>query len=198
MSSLIFYTAPDEALVITDTLTVSTVGDERWRMSKSLYVPHVRAIVAATGVAALFTNWAIRLNMVMAGRDFDTLGIAAAALLPQLAEEMHAGGEWPEGRTATIYHFGYSAEEGCFRGHAFRSTNGFQLEVIEHGGGIKPPCEYSGSDLLADVPAIMATQRREQESKPEAERLYIGGEAIAAQLTRDGCMTWTVCELGDP
>ena len=56
MSSLIFYTDPEQVLVATDTLAVSSDGKPFIFTSKALYIPHLKTIIAGTGCSEFFNE----------------------------------------------------------------------------------------------------------------------------------------------
>src|SRR5262245_44517231 len=62
MSSLIFYTEREQALIASDTLAVNLDGTPRMYTTKALIVPHLRMVIAGTGIAGLSTRWFARVN----------------------------------------------------------------------------------------------------------------------------------------
>ena len=69
MSSLIFYTDSENILVATDTLAVDMAGEPMMFSTKAMYVPHLRMIIAGTGVGMFSGDWAMSVNNRMIVRD---------------------------------------------------------------------------------------------------------------------------------
>src|SRR5262249_44062453 len=69
----IFYSDPEQVLVVTDTLSVSPDGSPLLFSSKAHYLPHLRTIVAGTGVAGFSGEWAMRANNRMVIRGIENL-----------------------------------------------------------------------------------------------------------------------------
>ena len=65
MSSLIFYTDPKQALVATDTLVVSKENKEPiYFASQAIYLPHLKMIVASTGLNRFMEQWLCIVNQL--------------------------------------------------------------------------------------------------------------------------------------
>ena len=75
----------------------------------------------------------------------------------------------------TVYHFGFSEVTGLIHSFAYRSTNNFRSEQISYGLGYKPECTIPENPSPEHITDMMESQRSIQASKPEKERLYIGG-----------------------
>ncbi len=195
MSSLIFYIDEDQALVVTDTLSVTTGGQPTNFTSKALYLPHLRLVVAGTGHGGFHDRWTHQINFLAVVRDLEDLDATAPAKLRELWEEANATLK-EMGRTTTIYHFGVT-EAGQVAAYAYRSENDFRSERLEPGTGIKPVASVPDGNLLEGIETIMEEQRRRQEAKPAAERVHIGGEAIAIYLTPAECRHWTLFRFQD-
>lgn len=102
--------------------------------------------------------------------------------------------------TTTVYHFGISEETGEVVAYAYRSTNNFISEPVPYGIGIKPECAVptvDASNINFLVTEIMKEQRRIQATVPRSERIFIGGEAVAMCLTKDGCNISKLFEFDD-
>lgn len=191
MSSLIFFTDPDQAVVATDTLACDTDGRPGMLVDKAFIVRHLRMIIAGTGAAGFAERWCLRVNTRMVVRDIDVLAEMATPHLRELWDEYRDSHDVPHDQTTTVYQFGF-AEDDQMRAYAFRSTNGFEAEALPHALGVKPPCDTG--DPSVPFPdrfrVIMDEQRRTQAEVPLAERVHIGGEVHVIHLTRDGFTTF--------
>ena len=192
MSSLIFYTDQERALVVTDTLQVK-FGQPTNFTTKALYLPHLRLIVAGTGHGGFHDRWAHLVNFSAVARDVVDLNIGTPGGLRKLWARVD---DDLKVRTTTIYHFGVTTADQVVA-YAYRSANDFRSEPLEPGTGIKPKASMPEGDLLEGIRAIMDEQRRLQEAAPAATRLYIGGEAIATYLTPAECRHWTLFRFSD-
>ena len=77
MSSLLFYTDENEAIVVTDTLLHYSVDTPPGFTSKAISFPHMRMIIAATGSALLFSRWIGLVNNQGFALDIDTVNAHA-------------------------------------------------------------------------------------------------------------------------
>lgn len=200
MSSLIFYTDPDQALVVTDTLAVNPDGSPLFFTSKAHYLPHLRTIVAGTGLAGFHAEWAMSVNNRMAVSGVQNLNHHAPGRLRELWVSHKVAQCLPADVTTTVYHFGISEGGEGIAAYAYRSTNDFISEKIPVGIGVKPYCtvpEVEPPHLLDHLEAMMNEQRRLQELEPPDRRLHIGGEAHAIHLTRSSCTFACLFQFGD-
>jgi hypothetical protein len=71
MSSLIFYTEQEQAIIATDTLAVSPGGSPFTFTTKAFHVPHLRMVIAGTGCGGFLDRWLCYLNsrMIVPGID---------------------------------------------------------------------------------------------------------------------------------
>ena len=97
----------------------------------------------------------------------------------------------------TVYHFGFSEVTGLIHSFAYRSTNNFRSEQIPYGLRYKPKCTIPENPSPEHITDMMESQRSIQASKPEKERLYIGGEIQIHHLTKDGSSVYTSHRFDD-
>ena len=200
MSSLIFYTDPDQALVVTDTLAVNPDGSPLHFTSKAHYLPHLRTIVAGTGLDGFSVEWALSATNRMVLSGVENLNHHAPRGLRDLWARYNRDLRLPADMTTTVYHFGISESGGGVVAYAYRSTNDFTTEKVSFGIGVKPACTVPEVDLerlLGQVEAMMNEQRRLQELEPPQQRLHIGGEAHAIHLTKTGCTFLCLFQFSD-
>lgn len=191
MSSLIFYTDPDQAFVVTDTLAVTKTVDGSCSpllfTSKALYLPHLRLIVAGTGLGSLCDRWFSAINTKMVVEGIEHLNEFSQACIQQLWEDLLSEADKNSGCTSTIYHFGVSESTGDITSYAYRSTNDFAPEPLTYGTACKPGVAIPEGNLIEHLPAIMSLQREAESVAPPSERVHIGGQAISIHLTKNGC-----------
>ncbi len=143
MSSLIFYVDNKQVLVATDTLVVDASTTKPIRFSsKSLYIPHLRMIVASTGVASFADHWATAVNHNFLADDIDDLVSITEEQMFNLFMQFKSLNQIDRDYTVTIYHFGFSKKSNEMKAYAHRSTNDFVVEPVEYGLGLKPICEF--------------------------------------------------------
>lgn len=198
MSSLIFYTQPYGAFVVTDTLAVGQDDrSDKFFTTKAHYLPHLRMIIAGTGYAGFADRWYCHVNSQMRVAGIENLDYHTPSSLKQ-AWEGFCSRENPPPGTTTVYHIGFSEETGEVVTFAYRSKNDFSSERIPYGLACKPDCSVpDGDDLTALIRPMMEEQREIQSKIPADERIYIGGEANAIRLTPDGCRQWTLFRFAD-
>jgi hypothetical protein len=198
MSSLIFYTDAEQILVATDTLSVNPDGSPMMFSSKAIYLPHLRTIIAGTGMGMFSGDWAMQANNRMVLSGILNLDYHASAILRERWIKCRAEYSLPDGLTTTVYHFGLSEDDSSVCAFAYRSTNDFVSERLEYGFGLKPKCGLpEQGTLIENLPSMMEEQRKDQAGKSKSERLYIGGECIALHLTKEGCHAFTVFRFED-
>lgn len=184
MSSLVFHTQPDMAIVATDTLAVHESGAPSHFTTKAVLVPHLRMIIAGTGVAGFSSRWFVHVNDGMTVRGIDHLDQHTQPGLCDLWAGYRKEVGFPAQFTTTIYHFGVSEITGEVAAFAYRSENDFMSERLTHGLKVKPACEVpTDCELPGDIIQIMESQRALQANKPPRERLHIGGEIQVFLLT---------------
>jgi hypothetical protein len=185
MSSLIFYTDQENAIIATDTLAVDVEGSPRQYTSKAVLVPHLRLVIAGTGIGGFSSRWLVQVNDQMVVRGLDHLDFHATESLKRLFSAYQKEVGFPDGITTTIYHIGISEVTGHIHAYAYRSENGFTSERLGHGLRLKPECVVPENyELPPDIVPMMKSQRDIQRKAPAHERLYIGGEIQVIQIER--------------
>lgn len=198
MSSLIFHIDPEQILVATDTLATDLDGSPMMFCSKAIYLPHLRTIIAGTGMGMFAGDWAMEVNNRMALSGIRNLDHHAPGQLSLRWREYKLRYSLPDSVTTTVYHFGLSEEDRSVWAFAYRSTNDFSSERLGYGIGLKPECTVPAEgNLIEALPAMMKEQRTRQSDRPANERLYIGGECVAMHLTKVGCNVFPVCRFED-
>jgi hypothetical protein len=197
MSALIFYTEPEQVLVVTDTLSAAPDGSPLLFTSKAHYVPHLRVIVAGTGIGGFSVEWALQVNSRMVLRGIENLDFHTPGGLRTLWSDYRHEYNLANGMTATVYQFGISEETGQMAAFAYRSANNFESERLGFGIGVKPECQVPEGNLLDHIQSMMNEQRAIQATKEPSDRVYIGGEAIAIHLMKDSCTFTRLFEFPD-
>jgi hypothetical protein len=187
MSLLMFALAPNEVVVLTDTLATTPAGGPYLFVSKCSVVPHLEMLVAFTRVAQVGQLWSHKLQTEMLARDIDLLDQHVPNALRAMAAQVDR--EFGNASTAsTVYHLGYSESQACYTGYVYRSENDFASEVMDPGFRIKPVPEgsFEAPSSLDEMVALGIRVREEQDASPPADRVYIGGELIiTAMLDRN-------------
>jgi hypothetical protein len=199
MSSLIIHTDEQQAYVATDTLATLPDGEPHMFTTKAFFVPHLRMIMCGTGVGGFLGRWFIRVNDAMVIRGIDHLNYHAPRTLKELwhsfKEEYPA---IPDSLTTTVYHFGFSEVDGPIHSYAYRSTNDFASDALQHGLRVKPECQLPENYVFpADIKKMMDEQRAIQAARPKGERVYVGGEIQIHHLTQAGCAVFTLARFED-
>jgi hypothetical protein len=199
MSSIIFQTEPDLAIVATDTLAVSL--DDRslaYFTSKAQIIPHIRTIVAGTGIANFCSQWFFQVMNEMVVDDVDHLNYHSPSALVELWQLNKEEFSVENGLTTTIYHFGFSKKDECIHSYAYRSKNGFQSEPMSYGLRYKPKFDLTWVvQLPNDIKRMMDCQRATQLLVPEQERIFIGGEIQLFVLDKNGFFVRTIDKFDD-
>ncbi len=199
MSSLIFHLEPEQVLVGTDTLATSVDGEPFLFTTKVFIVPHLRLLMAGTGAGGFLGKWFTQVNDRMVVRDVDNLDFHAPRDLAQIWQNHKNEFSLPEDASTTVYHFGFSEEDGLIHSYVYRSENSFQSERLGQSGiGVKPECQVpEGCQLPADIKTMMLDQRAIQAMQPKAQKVYIGGEIVIHHLSRDGFQVYTLDKFED-
>jgi hypothetical protein len=198
MSSLIFATDSEQAFVATDTLAVSYNGEPSFFTTKAFIVPHLRMIIAGTGVTGLMSKWFVQVVHGMVVRGIEHLDYHTPENLDRIWRNMKEEFPIPDNFTTTIYHMGFSEEDGLMKSYAYRSTDNFESEQLPYSLRYKPECTVPENYALPiDIPAMMQDQRERQSLLPKEERLYIGGEILITHLTKDGFHSYNLCKFDD-
>lgn len=198
MSSLIFYTDENQALIATDTLAVSYDGKPFKFTTKAFVIPHLSVIIAGTGFGGFCDRWLVQVNDRMVVRGIDNLDYHTTGSLADQWAKYKEEFSIPDHITTTVYHFGFSEEDHTIHSYAYRSTNGFRSESIRYGLAVKPECAVPDNyNLPVDIPSMMQHQRELQSHRPKEERLYIGGEIHVIHLTKNGFSIYPLARFDD-
>lgn len=201
MSSLIFYTDEAQALVATDTLaTISnTEGNPLKLTTKAFILPHLRAIFAGAGLGGFLGSWLMEVNDNLCVKGVINLDYHTPDALRRLWREWNVQ-HVPDylDATITVYHFGFSEEDGLLHSYAYRSANDFQSEPLPYGLHVKPECAVPENyQLPDDLELMMLDQRLKQAKLPPAQRVYIGGEIILYHLSPAGFRVLPLARFAD-
>jgi hypothetical protein len=105
---------------------------------------------------------------------------------------------YPDEIMTTVYHFGFSEQTGKIHSFAYRSTNNFQSEQIPYCVAVKPECSVPENPCLPqDIRKMMDDQRSIQASRPENQRIHIGGEIEIYHLAKSGFAIYTLDRFED-
>jgi len=198
MTSLIFHTDKEQAFVATDTLATLPKGEPHMFTTKAFIVPHLQMIICGTGVAGFLGKWFVQINDRMVVRGIDHLNYHTPGVLVDLWRNHKEELSISETITTTVYHFGFSEEDGIIHSYVYRSANNFKSEDLQYGIGIKPECNVpEGYKLPTNIKEMMDEQRAIQASCPKDERVYIGGKILIHHLTKSGFNVYTLDKFED-
>jgi hypothetical protein len=199
MSSLIFHTEENEVLVATDTLATLPDGQPFLFTTKAFIVPHLKMIVAGTGVGGFVGRWFVRINDGFVVRGIDHLDYHAPRNLTSMWQRHKKEFSISDSMTVTVYHLGFSEQDGLIHSFAYRSTNDFNSERLEpYGLRVKPECPVPDNYRLPDdIRTMMEAQRTVQASLPTEKRVYIGGEITIHHLSNNGFHAYTLDRFED-
>ena len=198
MSSLIFYTDTNQALVATDTLAVKPDGRASMFCSKAVHLPHLRTIIAGTGLGGFSNDWANEVNNRLTVKGILNLDYHTPDALRKRWIEVTSSDDFPTGLTTTVYQIGVSEDDEEICAFAYRSANNFISEPLQHATRAKPECTILHSEnFVEDVRQMMMEQKKIQDAKPSAERIYIGGECILMRLDKNSFMVATAFQFDD-
>jgi hypothetical protein len=199
MSSLIFQTQTDLVIVAADTLVVSLEDrSPRSFSSKVQIIPHLRMIAAGTGNANFCNEWYSMVMNDMLVDDVEHLNYHTPYALVELYKSNKERYSFKNELTTTIYHFGFSKNDGLIHSYAYRSKNNFISEPIQYGLRYKPECKIDEKiQLPFDIKKIMELQRATQSTQSKENRIEIGGEIQVYFLTNDGYTVKTIDKFSD-
>jgi hypothetical protein len=199
MSSLIFYSDADQALIATDTLAVKPEGAPLLFCSKAIHLPHLNTVIAGTGQGGFATRWAMHVNDRMVINGINNLDFHTPKGLRELWDTYCDEFKITSGATTTVYQFGYCQETDQMMAIAYRSTNNFESEPRPYGLAAKPECTFPVGDY--EIPAVfvdmMNEQREIQSNVAVNERIYIGGRINVLHVTKFGCSSYKLHEFSD-
>ena len=200
MSLLIFTLSPTCANVFTDTLAYGETNEPQNYVSKVTILPHLHMVMALTGVAQVGHRWAARLQSRMRLLDIDMCDQHAPGALRESEAEVKAE-DGPLPMTSTAYHFGRSRESGEIVGYVYRSERDFTSERLQSGvvAAKPPPLDGNFGPLMSrdDYIELAMRIRSEQERRPAAERLGIGGDLILTAVTPEQIIVETAARFPD-
>lgn len=198
MTALNFITDQNYIAVSTDTLSLSAESFEPYKfLDKAFLFQQMNCIIAGTGNVLAVLHWVSFVREKAYANGIDWLNRIAEESLPKVMEQEIITDE----ATTTIYQFGLSETQNCFRGYAYRSTNSLKSEEIQYGLGIKPTDAFDTDDKLELALAefddssqealessfvnLMCKQKEYDDSLPKRQRVGIGGKIQLLLMGRD-------------
>jgi hypothetical protein len=198
MSSLVFYVDAEQTLVATDTLATTPDGNPVMFTSKAFIVPHLQIIICGIGISGFARMWSFEVNDRMIVRGIDNLDYHTPKALSSLWDKYRNEYSIPSNLITTVYHFGFSEEDGLIHAYAYRSVNDFKSERLPYGVRVKPECKPSDTaQFPTDLKKIMDEQRDIQQYRPQSERVYIGGKIQVFHLTKSSFAVYTHDQFDD-
>lgn len=192
MTALIFSIHPDQVILAMDTMSTAPDGKPNGYTSKFFPVQHLNGLMCVTGLSNFAHDWLASLLRFVA-KDMRHLDEFATSVLQELWQKYSDCID----TTATVYHFGYSKDEGRYVGFAYRSTNGFSSERLKDGLRTKPGLPDARIESLADFAKTMRKQRTAQEQESFETRTFIGGEVQLAIMEKQTLTISTVDRFED-
>lgn len=166
--------------------------------TKAFVVPHLKMIVAGTGVAGFLGRWFVQINDRMVVRGVDHVDYHTPRTLAAVWREHRQEFAIPASAATAIYHFGFSEETGQVHSFVYKSKSNFRSEQLRHGLGVEPECSIPKEyELPTDIKSMMLEQRAIQASRPKPDRISIGGEIQIHHLTERGFRILTVDKFED-
>jgi hypothetical protein len=198
MSSLIYKIEKMQVFLATDTLA-TTNGKATGFTTKAFPLPHLRMVIAGTGLAGFLDHWLVALNASPV-RGIDALNEHAQAGLLNVLRTFKT--QFPNmNETTNVYHFGFSENTGVIQSFAYKSEELFEPRPIGYGLYVKPnvPEDAIPRDTLhpSDFPRIMAAQRAHQAKLPKEARVSIGGEIQMHHLEHAGYKAYRLGQFED-
>jgi hypothetical protein len=198
MSSLIYKVEKTQVFVATDTLATLN-GKATGFATKAFPLPHLRMVIAATGLPGFLDHWLVAVNASPV-RGIDALNEHAQAGLLNVLRTFKK--QFPStNETTSVYHFGFSEDSGVIQSYAYKSEELFEPRQIACGLYVKPyvPEDAIPKDTLhpSDIPRIMAAQRAIQARLPKEARVSIGGEMQMHHLDQAGYKAYRLGQFED-
>jgi len=182
MTALVFTLEPDQVCIAMDTLVID--AQDRMPLSfqrKFLSVPQANLIIAGTGHAGCINGWFGHYQTQFRGASIDKLD----QIVPDIFNASVTAEGDLNGKTTTIYHFGYSTFDRCFVGYAYRSERQFRSDRLPYGLGVKPVIPIASTDDIQFPESfirIIEAQQRQDNHLQLCERVGIGGEIEAVVM----------------
>ena len=188
MSSILFATTPSQVFFAQDTLGYREGGERFTFGSKTLYLPHLRLIIASTGKHGFAELWYQQINSGFLVRDIDDLDKIAPMMLSALWKSFETLNGVDEDSRQTIYHFGLSSETGEVKIHVYQSGDDWKSHSWPAGssGGNPPYSSENFKTVPDDFVKIMYEQRDAMARLPPEKRVEIGGEIQVFELNSNG------------
>jgi hypothetical protein len=198
MSSLIYKVEKMQVFLATDSLATVN-GRAMGFTTKAFPLPHLRMVIAGTGLAGFLDHWLVEVNASPV-RGIDALNEQAQAGLLNVLRIVQK--QFPSmHETTSVYHFGFSEDTGIIQAFAYKSEELFEPRQIACGLYVKPnvPEDAIPKDTLhpSDFTRIMAAQRAIQAKLPKEARVPIGGEIQMHHLEQAGYKSYRLGQFED-
>lgn len=194
MTALNFMLHEEGAIIAMDTLSLLARNKKSFKfVSKMFLLPHMQCVICGTGNMVAIIDWFAFVQKNILSNGIYQLNELSKEVMPQFMKEHN------EDNSCTIYQFGLHELDNKFHGFAYRSTNNFQSEEIQHGFGIKPPDAFKDENDVIDfdtisslstrpeevLAAVMRIQKDYDDKLDIDRRLGIGGKIEILYLSRD-------------
>lgn len=185
MTALNFYLNENEVAISMDTLSIDINGNPYKYASKIFHLPHLRSVMCGTGNLEVILNWFLMIQKNIISKDIDYLSDNTSSQLKEINEKVLSSE-----LTSTIYQFGYSTMDKCFKGFVYRSTSDFERECLPYCIAMKPEVEFSFREQIEVVGIDNAfielmTKQKEIDDNSGKDRIGIGGEIHRLYMTKD-------------
>lgn len=172
--------------------------------SKAFAIPHLRMVVAVTGIANVLEPYIAAINRrpIKGISDLSTQcsEILQEVWMDHVEARFELEGVPGEGNNSTtVWHFGFSELTGNCTIFTNYVGDEFATEIRPCGIFGKPaagPFKPSPNKQV-NLQRIMLAQQSIEHEKPFDKRLHIGGEMVMFNLTKDGILITTAARFPD-
>lgn len=184
MTALNFAVREERAFVACDTSVATPADGITGITSKTLALPHLRMLVAATGQHALLAKWIEYLVGESRLRDIEELDALAPEFLARIAKNLDpklrglADAAQP---SSSIYHVGARADD-VIVAHRYTSAAGFASERLAPGVYLHPGGLPAGAEIQPGVVVAPARPVQTSAPPPMSWRLQVQGCVSAMRL----------------
>jgi hypothetical protein len=175
----------EQAFVATDTLAVDERGRPKHFTTKAFVIPHLKLVIAGTGIAGLTSAWLRHINESMTVSNIDHLNYHAQVSLAHLFRT-----EFPDidgyQISSTVYHVGVGAD-GDIHGYSYSSMYGFESRPLQHGLLMKPTAgEEPDAENQRSFIELMEAQKRYRKRQTKPRGYTSAGKCRSSRLIEPG------------
>ena len=191
MSLLMSTQTDDLAIILTDTLVVTSDYEPHSHRHKVWTLPHMNMVIAMTGTPELGDIWHSHIVNIAGARDIEELNTIAAQSLRDIHELLEQ--RYGDAGESTVQHFGFATGSDKLTRYSYSSKHDYEPEVFSgvrlQAKPVPPGFDFqiqsvSGiPESIEEMVDIALRLRDENHRRLSTDGVPIGGDLFATSIS---------------